>query len=122
MRQTLLIGLLSASASFAQQGVWTGYVGGWQSTPAPVAVHPLALTYQTPAYRQLEFISRNATGYGYGYAPGYFPLQDSDQQEAMAAQAAQFAAQQEADARQRQYEHEQAMAAQAQLVAQQQQL
>ncbi len=119
MRHVILLSLLSSSASLAQQGVWTGYVNGWQSTPTPVAVHPMALTVQTPAYRQLEFLSRS--GYGYGYvAPGYFPSFPQDDEQA--AQAAQYAAQQEQAAKQRRYEREQALAAEAQLLAQQQQL
>jgi len=120
MRNALLISLLSASASFAQQGVWTGYVGGWQNTPAPVAVHPLALTYQTPAYRQLNFIARNSYG-GYAYAP-YVPYQlqpDSDDQEAARQAALQ---QQEVAAQQREYDRQQALAAQQQMLAQQQEL
>jgi len=108
MRHFLLCSVLSASVSFAQAwggyvgsgnptaqpGVWTGYVNGWVNEPSRVAVFPLELTRQTQAYRQLNFLSRNAAiAPGY-YYPGFYPSDDAAAQQA-AQYAAQVAAQQE---------------------------
>ncbi|MFT3711079.1 MAG: DUF4124 domain-containing protein [Archangium sp.] len=44
MMRLKLISLMTllAAPAFAQQGVWTGYVNGWQYTPQPVVRVPLA--------------------------------------------------------------------------------
>jgi hypothetical protein len=116
MRAALVIGGLWASTALAQNGVWGGYVTGWQSSPTYVNRY-VGNTQVIPAVRP-TFV---APAYGYYGWPAYSSFQSDEYVEQQREQAR--VAQQQAIAMQQEQaerECECARAAEAQMVAQQQ--
>jgi len=120
MRPLVALSGLWACTALAQGGVWGGYVTGWQSAPLQVPSTYIGNTQLQPAVRFPAYV---APSYGYGYG---WPAYSSFQTDEDTARAQQLAQQQAIAAQQAQYDREREAARareiEAQLLAQQQQV
>lgn len=117
--------VISAAASAQQQGVWTGYVNGWQPAstshyqPPRVAVVP---TYPRVSVAQQQWVSWQQTQIFLAQQQQQAQAKQQAEERARADAAAQYALQAELAREQQRAADAQAALAQQQWVAQQEQL